>query len=70
MKLAGRKVVVGPSRKRFVRRLLGAAGEVTEAELDAGSVAACLAAGRAGAHVLRVHNVALLRAALTVYTKI
>jgi dihydropteroate synthase len=69
-KLPGHKVVVGPSRKRFLRRMLGPAGEVSEAALDAGSVAACLAAGRAGAHVLRVHNVALLRAALTVYTKI
>jgi dihydropteroate synthase len=70
VRLGGRTVVVGPSRKRFLRRMLGAAGEVSEADLDAASTAACLAAVRAGANVLRVHNVALLRKALTVYTKI
>jgi hypothetical protein len=43
--------------------------EPDEAALDAASVAACLAASRAGAHVLRIHNVALLRPALTVYTR-
>jgi len=64
----GCPVVVGPSRKRFLRRLLGA--DPSEADLDAASVAACLAAGRAGARVLRVHNVALLRPAWTVYTKL
>ncbi|MCW5806899.1 MAG: dihydropteroate synthase [Deltaproteobacteria bacterium] len=74
----GRPVVVGPSRKRFLRRLLaagtgatGATGATTGAmALDAASVAACLGAARAGAHVLRIHNVALLRAALAVYTKL
>ncbi|MGE5181898.1 MAG: dihydropteroate synthase [Acidobacteriota bacterium] len=64
----GRPVVVGPSRKRFLRRILG--GEPSELALDAASLAACLAAARAGASVLRAHNVALLRAGLTVYTKI
>jgi dihydropteroate synthase len=64
----GRPVCVGPSRKRFLKKLLG--GEPAEAELDAASVAACLAAARAGAFVLRSHNVTLLRAALTVYTKL
>jgi len=63
----GRPVCVGPSRKRFLRRLLG--GQPTELELDAASMAACLAAARAGANVLRAHNVTLLRAGLTVYTK-
>ncbi len=69
----GRPVVIGPSRKRFLRRLLEAgAPEVPtdELALDVASVAACLGAVRAGAHVLRVHNVALLRAALAVYTKL
>jgi dihydropteroate synthase len=63
----GRPVVVGPSRKRFLRRLLG--GEVSEAALDAASVGACLAAARAGVQAVRIHNVALLRPALTVYTR-
>lgn len=64
----GCPVVVGPSRKRFLSRVLG--GTPTPADLDAASVAACLAAAGAGARVLRVHNVALLRPALTVYTKL
>jgi dihydropteroate synthase len=63
-----RPVVVGPSRKRFLRRLIGA--DPGLAALDAATVAACLGAVRGGAQVLRVHNVALLRAALAVYTRI
>lgn len=66
----GCPVVVGPSRKRFLRRMLETAGSASDmSALDAASVAACLGAVRAGAHVVRVHNVALLRAALAVYTK-
>jgi len=63
----GRPVLVGPSRKRFVARITGR-GE--RAALDAGTVGACLAAVAAGAHVLRTHDVSLLRAALAVYTEI
>jgi dihydropteroate synthase len=70
-----RPVVVGPSRKRFLRRLVAAGGagtgaEVDTATLDAATVGACLGAVRGGAQVLRVHNVALLRAALAVYTRL
>lgn len=75
----GCPVVVGPSRKRFVRRLIArganasaeaeAMAAVTLDQLDAASVAASLGAWRAGANVVRVHNVALLRAALAVYTR-
>ena len=38
--------------------------------LDAGTVGACLAAAAAGAHMLRTHDVSLLRPALAVYTEI
>lgn len=67
-------VVIGASRKRFLRALLAAptaaeGAEVTRA-LDAATVAASLAAVTAGAQILRVHNVALLRAALAVYTRL
>ncbi len=62
----GAPVAIGPSRKRFLRALL--ADPVDLAALDAASVAACLLAVDAGAAVLRVHNVALLRPALAVYT--
>jgi dihydropteroate synthase len=61
----GRPVVVGPSRKRFLARLTGA---TTEADLDAATVGACLAAAAAGANIVRVHNVSLLRPALVAYS--
>ncbi|HEY0475918.1 MAG TPA: dihydropteroate synthase [Kofleriaceae bacterium] len=64
----GRPVVVGASRKRFVRRAFGV-GDDDLAALDAASVSASLEAIAAGANVVRVHNVALLRAALALYTK-
>jgi dihydropteroate synthase len=63
----GRPVVVGASRKRFVRTRLGGSPDL--AAVDAASVAASLDAVRAGAHVIRAHNVALLRAALAVYKR-
>lgn len=66
----GRPVVVGPSRKRFLRRLLGPGQEGDALALDVASIAACLGAVRSGALVVRAHNVALLRAALAVYTKL
>lgn len=64
----GRPVVVGASRKRFVRRAYGVRGDDLAA-LDAASVSASLEAIAAGANVVRVHNVALLRAAVALYTK-
>ena len=54
----GRPVVIGPSRKRFLRAGLT---NPTELDLDRATVEACREAVRAGAHVVRVHNVALLR---------
>jgi dihydropteroate synthase len=59
--LGGRRVVVGPSRKRFLARWR------PDLDADAATVAACREA--AGADVLRVHNVALLRTTLTAYNK-
>jgi dihydropteroate synthase len=64
----GRPIVIGASRKRFVRRAFGVHDDDIAA-LDAASVAASVDAIRAGANVVRVHNVALLRAALALYTK-
>lgn len=60
----GRPVVVGPSRKRFLRRVVG--GAPAPRTLDVASTVACLGAVRRGARVLRVHEVAALRAALAV----
>ena len=61
----GRPVLVGPSRKRFLTRLLGGAAD--ERALDAATAGACLAAVAAGAHVVRVHDVATTRAALAAF---
>jgi dihydropteroate synthase len=54
----GRPVVLGPSRKRFLRALVG------DGDLDAASVTACLDGIAAGAQVLRIHDVKSLVAAL------
>ncbi len=64
--VVGRPVMVGPSRKRFLRRWRGAS-EMNEAELDQATVEACFEAIASGAKMLRVHNVALLNTALTAY---
>ncbi len=65
----GRPIVIGASRKRFVRRVAGLTDGASRDEVDAASTLATIAAVRAGAHVVRVHNVALLRTALTAYNK-
>ena len=49
----GRPVLIGASRKRFVRRL---AGE-SRAALVAGSIALAIRAAKAGASIVRVHDV-------------
>ncbi|HPK73061.1 MAG TPA: dihydropteroate synthase [Vicinamibacterales bacterium] len=53
----GRPVLVGPSRKSF---LAGAAGGAPPGARDWATAAAVTAAVLAGAHVVRVHNVAAL----------
>jgi dihydropteroate synthase len=63
-----RPVIVGASRKRFVRRAFGVRDEDLDA-LDVASTAASIDAIRAGANIVRVHNVGLLAAGLALYTK-
>jgi dihydropteroate synthase len=58
----GAPVVVGPSRKSFI----SAVDESPPSERLGGTIAACLHAARAGAQVLRVHDVAPVRQALAV----
>ncbi|MFH1886208.1 MAG: dihydropteroate synthase [Pseudomonadota bacterium] len=58
----GAPVVVGPSRKAFIRRILSEAGmtaaeDPRSRETEWGTQAVCAAAALAGAHVLRVHDV-------------
>jgi dihydropteroate synthase len=72
-KSLGRPLLVGPSRKRFLAALVSGHGPVAPLPtpaLDAATVGACLAAVSSGAHVVRVHDVGLLRAALIVYSAI
>lgn len=70
----GCPVVIGPSRKRFLRKVMQSPAArhdaPSELDLDAATVGACLAGVRSGARMLRVHNVTLLRAALALYTRI
>lgn len=59
----GRPVMLGPSRKRYLGELTGAA----VGDRDAATVGAALAGAAAGADFLRVHAVHLLAPALVVY---
>jgi dihydropteroate synthase len=58
----GRPVLVGPSRKSFLGRIL----DVPPAERVTGTVAACVAAYLLGARIFRVHDVAPAVAGLRV----
>lgn len=58
----GRPILVGPSRKSFI----GAVLDLPPAERLEGTLAACLAAAQAGAHILRVHDVGAVRRAVRV----
>ena len=56
---------MGPSRKSFIGALLD---RVPPAERLEGTLAACVMAVAAGAHIVRVHDVAVTRDALAVAT--
>jgi dihydropteroate synthase len=58
----GRPILVGPSRKAFIGRLL----DLPAAERVEGTIAACCCAAERGAHVVRVHDVGPVRRALRV----
>ncbi len=58
----GLPVLVGPSRKSFIGRLL----DLPPAERVEGTIAACCLAAARGAHLVRVHDVAAVRRALDV----
>ena len=53
----GQPLLVGPSRKAFIGKIVG---DETEAR-DAGTAAAVAASVLNGAHIVRVHNVAMMR---------
>ena len=58
----GRPILVGPSRKAFIGRLL----DVPASERLEGTIAACCLAASRGAHLVRVHDVGAVRRALMV----
>ena len=59
----GRPVLLGPSRKAFIGKLLGG---IPPEERDAGTVGACVAGLMRGARIFRVHEVRAARHALDV----
>ena len=65
----GAPLLIGPSRKAFIRRLLkGEAQKEPEplsTEVARGTQATVAAAAMQGAHIVRVHDVARTRATLT-----
>ncbi len=65
-KATGCAVLVGPSRKRFLGELTGEPVH----QRDGATVGAAIAALTNGAHIVRVHDVKLLRSALSVYQTI
>jgi len=62
LEVLGRAILVGPSRKAFIGRLL----DLPAAERIEGTIAACCCAADRGAHVVRVHDVGPVRRALRV----
>jgi len=58
----GRAILVGPSRKAFIGRLL----DLPASERVEGTIAACCCAADRGAHLVRVHDVGPVRRALRV----
>lgn len=64
----GRPVLVGLSRKSFIGRILGSSSQ-PKMRLE-GSLAAACRAAEAGAHALRVHDVAETRRALEVFAAV
>jgi dihydropteroate synthase len=59
----GKPILIGPSRKSFIGALLDA---VPPAERLEGTLAVCVMAVMAGAHIVRVHDVAAVRRAVRV----
>jgi dihydropteroate synthase len=59
----GRPVLIGHSRKGFLGKLLGD----KEADRDSATAGAALAAAAQGIHIIRVHNVRLVREALLAF---
>jgi dihydropteroate synthase len=66
LKVLGRPILVGPSRKSFIGKILNTGPE----DRVFGTVAACVLAAKNGASIVRVHDVAAVKDALTVGDRI
>jgi dihydropteroate synthase len=66
LKVLGRPLLVGPSRKSFLGRILNAG----EQERIFGTVSACVLAASSGAKIVRVHDVKEVKQALRVFDSI
>jgi dihydropteroate synthase len=62
-RVLGKPLLVGPSRKSFIGALVD---QLPPAERLEGTLAACVMAVAAGAHIVRVHDVAAVRRAVRV----
>lgn len=62
LKISGRPILAGPSRKSFIGKILHAESQ----ERTFGSISACVLAAKNGAHIVRAHDVKALRHALKV----
>ncbi|MFH1269967.1 MAG: dihydropteroate synthase, partial [Candidatus Omnitrophota bacterium] len=65
-KILGRPILVGPSRKSFLGKILNAAPQ----ERVFGTVSACVLAVQNGANIIRVHDVKAVRQAVKVLNAI
>jgi len=59
-KVLGKPILLGPSRKSFMHKILG----TNPKELTLGTIATCVIAAERGAHILRVHDVREVNRAL------
>lgn len=65
-KVLGKPLLLGPSRKSFIAKILG---EELQPRIQ-GTAAACVMAAERGAHILRVHDVKEVNQALKIFTAV
>jgi len=65
-KILGKPILLGPSRKSFIAKVLG----TNPPDLTLGSVAASVMAAERGVHILRVHDVKEINRALKIVTAV
>jgi len=66
LKVLGRPILVGPSRKSFIGKILG----LEPKERIFGTVSACILAAKFGAKIVRVHDVKEVKQALKIFDSV